>query len=803
MQRSNLEDIYSLSPMQEGMLFHSISSRGQDVYYQRICCTLQGRLDIEAFKRAWRNAVVRHPVLRTIFSWEHGDRPLQVVLKRLDLPWAEQDLSTLKPEQQQRGIEAFLEADQAQGFDLSMPPLMRLTLLKLDETSSRFVWSFHHILVDGWSAALVLRQVFEEHRACCEARQPVRPAARPFRDYIRWLRAKDVGEAEAFWKQALGGFREACQLGIDRLPTAGSSHAGDLAVHERALPGDLAERLQTLARRLQLTLNTVMQGAWALLLHKYGETDDVVFGTTVHGRPVDLNEVDSIVGLFINTLPLRITLRPEESLSELLGRVQAASVDMRDHEHVPLVQIQRLTEVPAGRPLFESILIFESVAIEEILPGPGSPLEAREVDLLQQTSYPIALVVLPGKDGIQLRLNYDRGRLCEAGVRQMADHLVALVEAMAERPEAMVGTIAAAIEVPRLELVLAASFTVEPLVEPLEHWMRVLGLPCRIRCAPYGQIFQELMMPGSSLRSNRRGCNIILLRPEDWAQGAGSTGAELDQRLQGNVAELLQLLEEAARDTDAVLMLCLCPPSAEALKDRNMAAILARATEQARAGAAAVDRVVVLDAEEIAATCPVAAVNDALADREGHIPFTQPFFAAMATALVRRIVRLGQPVVRAIVLDGEGVLWQPGATGDPVGLHTGPELVAAQQRLAEEREAGRALCLCGDQDERRLFAQLRQHRDLPLRLSRLTSWRLGGDPVSKQVESMASELGISVDEVLFLSVDQERCAEVMSECPEALTLRLPSEPVRMAEILDRLWVLDGDQGSSRSRGATA
>ncbi|RMF32481.1 MAG: non-ribosomal peptide synthetase, partial [Chloroflexi bacterium] len=340
MSKRNIEAVYPLSPMQQGMLFHSLYAPESGVYVEQLSCTLRGDLDVPAFRRAWQRVVDRHAVLRTSFVWKQLDKTLQVVHRQVTIPLEQQDWRGLSPAQQQARLDAFLQQERRRGFDLSHPPLARLALMRTAEDAHIFVWSHHHILLDGWSLPLILGEVFALYEAFRQGRDLYLKPARPYRDYIAWLQRQDLAEAEAFWRETLAGFTAPTPLVVDRPVEAGEAHKEAYGVLESHLPATTTATLQALARQHRLTLSTVVQGAWALLLNRYSGEDDVVFGATVSGRPPDLPGVETMVGLFINTLPVRARIRPETPVVEWLRRLQAQLAAMRQYEYSPLVQVQ-------------------------------------------------------------------------------------------------------------------------------------------------------------------------------------------------------------------------------------------------------------------------------------------------------------------------------------------------------------------------------------------------------------------------------------------------------------------------------
>ncbi|MCA1568667.1 MAG: amino acid adenylation domain-containing protein, partial [Acidobacteria bacterium] len=434
MSNKNIEDVYPVSPMQEGMLFHSLYETESGVYISQFTCSLKG-LNVKVFEQAWQRITERHSVLRTAFVWKGVEKNLQVVGRQVKISVKLHDLRGLSGLEQKERYEAFLREDRKRGFDFSRAPLMRLALLQVSDDTYRFSWSYHHLLLDGWSMATVLQEVFSFYDAFQRSKELSLPLPRPYRDYIGWLRQQDMIKAESYWRRVLAGFNAPTPLHVTR--AAGSvpegDHENNYGKRSRQLGESLTTRLQHLARQHRLTLNTLLQGSWALLLSRYSGERDIVFGTVVSGRPADLAGVESTVGLFINTLPVRIQVEPEAGLFEWLKRLQEQQAEMRQYEHSPLVEVQRWSDVENGVPLFDSYIVFENYTIDEALKDRIEGLCIDDVLSIERSSYPLVLAVLPTKQ-LTLQIFYERDRFEDATIECMLDHLATLLEAVGADP---------------------------------------------------------------------------------------------------------------------------------------------------------------------------------------------------------------------------------------------------------------------------------------------------------------------------------------------------------------------------------
>ncbi|MEV7080379.1 non-ribosomal peptide synthase/polyketide synthase [Streptomyces sp. NPDC093516] len=423
-----VEDVYPLTPMQAGMLFHSLLDPQGRTYVNQVQVVLHGVTDPHALAAAWQDTADHNAILRTRLVWQETSEPLQVVEKRAAVPVTHHDWTGRPAERCARETEALLAADREAGIDLGAAPLMRLALIRLAPDRVRMVWTFHHVLLDGWSAAQVFDEVCERYAARTEGRRPQVPDRAPFARYLRWLTAQDTARAEQHWRDTLAGFAVPTELPRDRRP-ADAHRASSSGTVRMSLGTEVSARLRDTAQRAGLTVNTVLQGAWGLLLHHYGGGDDVVFGTTVSGRPAELPGVTAMVGLFINTLPTRLRIDPDRPLLEWLREVQAAQSESRRHDFVSLAQLQSWSDVPGGTGLFDSIVVFENYPFDAgALARHGLAVE-QERDV-EPTSYPLSVVVAPGDD-VTVSLDYDPAAFDAATVEGIGASLRTLLTQLA------------------------------------------------------------------------------------------------------------------------------------------------------------------------------------------------------------------------------------------------------------------------------------------------------------------------------------------------------------------------------------
>lgn len=426
--RPAVADVLPLSPMQEGMVFHALyDAQGHDVYTGQMTLRLEGPLDAPRMRTAVEKLVARHANLRAAFRTQRSGRPVQVIRSAVRVPWQVTDLSALPSDEREPALQRLLADDRAERFDLARPPLLRFRLVTFDDRHHCLVISSHHLLWDGWSAPVLVRELFRLYASGGDL--DALPRVRPYRDYLAWLARQDRAAAERSWRVALTGLDGSSLIASD---------ARDIPAEEPErqaweLTEQDTEALTGTARAHGLTVSTVLQGLWAVLLARLTGRTDVVLGATVSGRDADVPGIESMVGLFINTLPVRVRLRPAEPLADLLTRLQSEQTALLDHRHLGLADIQRA----AGHTvLFDTLLVFESYPIDDegiarALGTDGPRMTG--VSVHDATHYPLTLTALPGSR-LTLTLSHRPSVLDSAQVRRIAAQLHLLIQEFIRQP---------------------------------------------------------------------------------------------------------------------------------------------------------------------------------------------------------------------------------------------------------------------------------------------------------------------------------------------------------------------------------
>jgi amino acid adenylation domain-containing protein len=447
---SDIEDSYPLSPLQQGMLFHNLASTQPGVDVEQMLFEISGVIDSEAFRRAWERVIERHAVLRTSFHWEGLDEPVQVVHRNGCLQLCEEDWRLLSTVEWRLRLNQFLKEDRERGFDLTQSPLMRVALFST-ESSNIFVWTFHHALLDGRSFVLVLHQLYDFYTSILNGAELHLEQPRPYREHIEWLSKLDIREHEEFWRGLLKGFSAPTHLpakhDVDLIPHNDGAHSETCI----RLSPEVTSSLKRTALECEVTLYTLVQAAWALLLSRYGGEPEVAFGVTRACRRTAAEGSESVVGLFINTLPIRISVPADKPLQGWLQEMRSQHIALRQHEHTPLPRILEWSEVPRAEPLFESILVFESYELPRLLENHWKEWIIQDYELFEHTNYPLSLSAWSG-DQLRLKIEYDTHRFDAAIINRMLEHLETLLTGFVTGADQPVSTLPTLSEVERLQI---------------------------------------------------------------------------------------------------------------------------------------------------------------------------------------------------------------------------------------------------------------------------------------------------------------------------------------------------------------
>ncbi|MVP02592.1 non-ribosomal peptide synthetase, partial [Paenibacillus lutrae] len=435
-----IENIYTLTPMQKGMWFHSSMDRQAGAYFEQARFTLRGKLDVDLFAKSWAELAARHDVLRTNFYSAKNGEPLQIVYRDKKIGFVYEDLLHLQADEQTLYLENKAREDMRLGFDLERDALVRVTVMRIGEESYRALWSFQHILMDGWCLPQLMQDLFQTYAALLHNKLPERTIVPRYSQYIEWLEKQDESAASRYWSEYLGGYE-----GQTSLPSRKSEpqHEGYLQEHVVCELGkNLSSRMDRVAKQHQVTQNTLLQAAWGILLQKYNGTSDAVFGSVVSGRPAAIPGIEEMIGLFINTIPVRVACGAEACFADVMVRMQEQALESGRYDYYPLYEIQARSGQKQG--LVNHIIAFENYPMDEQMEQAGEAgsgeLKITDVDMSEQTNYDFTVTVLPGEE-LVIHFDYNAHVFERPDIERLKGHLVCVLEQITADPRIAVGEI--------------------------------------------------------------------------------------------------------------------------------------------------------------------------------------------------------------------------------------------------------------------------------------------------------------------------------------------------------------------------
>ena len=791
-----VRSIYPLSPLQHGMLFHSIAAPGSGAYLLQMVAELGHGVDVVSLRQAWQDVIDVHPVLRTGFAGLGSETPLQFVLADVQVPWAEHDWSGLDEAGFGHQLSAFLSSDRGTDFRIEHAPLMRVTLIRRPDRGMTMVWTRHHAIVDGWSSSMLMGDLVAAYARRSVGAAAIRTPRPGFRGYIGWLGEQAAGEREAeFWQAYLRGcsLPTPLTIGGERAPDADFS----IDLHA-ALDGEVSERLRTLARSARTTFNVLAQAAWGKVLAAASGVDDVAFGAVVSGRPAELPDVEQMIGPFINTQVVRVPTALD--WQALLAHMHAGQIGRERFAHTPPTTVRRMAGLGGDNEMFQSLFLFQNYAVDdEGYASPDNPLPVIAVRSHDKTNYPFTLYVTP-KGDVRLRLSCDPARVSRPRAEAMLASYVAVLTAIAEEGGWPAKPPVMAIESMRItsedaeardHWLVAGTFNVEPLTPVLEHFGRLFRHGVRCELAPHGQVVEVLLDSEHRQRSGHAQPVLVCLRWQDWM----GEGDEQRQRTQvvGAAAAFRAALADFRAHAGASVWIVIAPPSPH-LQGQWSALFedLDAALAQTVAGLPGVDCMALAALQD---SWQLQDVHDPHSDQIAHLPYTPQAYAAIAADAFRRHDAVSRAPFKVLVLDCDNTLW--GGVCGEVGTEgvqiDGP--YDAVRALARAAKAGGMLLAIASRNNEADVRNVFERRALGLQMSDFACWRIDWRAKSEGIAEMAQELDLGLDSFVFLDDDPVQVLEVSSALPGVVALCLPESTDEIARFLQHLWPLDPSHAS--------
>jgi amino acid adenylation domain-containing protein/FkbH-like protein len=787
---------------------------------------LRGAFDVTALERTLTEIVRRHEGLRTTFVGVAG-RPLQKISSPQPVTLPVHDLSDLSEAERESEAQRLTQVESQRPFDLARGPLLRVSLLRLAAEDHVVLYTMHHIVSDAWSMDVLVREV----RALYEAFSNGAPSPLPelplqYVDFAhwqrQWLQGEVLEEQINYWREQLADAPPVMDLPTDRPRPAVQSLRG--AKHQVALSRELTGSLKELSRREGVTLFMTLLAGFQVLLSRYTGQSHVVVGSATANRTRP--EIEGLVGYFINHLTLHTDLSGNPDFPELLRRVRTMCLAAYAHQDVPfekLLEELRLERDARYSPLFQVMFVLqprqetssETAGLESLSTSAiGVERIGANVDL--------NLSLVETGQGVQGIMEYRTDLFDSDTIDYLVHSYIELLEKAAAEPGVALaqfelpGELQAKVKAARAReqkqvIAIAATFTAEPLEDSLKFWMEELDLPSDIEFAPYSQVFQQLLDPGSLFGKNERGVNLVLLRFEDWLRyerneiATQTEDPEPILKIEGHVRDLLDAFRAAATQqrTGTPYIVCMCPAAPLQVDDSDRGALFQRMEELMSAELETLNGVYFVSLSELTAAYPVENYYDLTTDEVGHVPFTPLFYTALGTTIARKLQSLRSAPYKVIVLDCDQTLWKGVCAEDgPLGIEIDAPRKDFQEFLVAQHDAGMLLCLCSKNQEEDVIEVFEKRPDMPLSRAHLASHRINWRPKSENIIGLAQELGLGLDSFIFIDNDPLECAEMQGRCPEVLTLELPQEEAEITRFLRHVWAFDHSSVTAEDKQRT-
>ncbi|WP_433946008.1 amino acid adenylation domain-containing protein [Paenibacillus sp. SN-8-1] len=789
-------DGYPLTPSQQRVYIQEQMEHIQTSHHAPFCVKVEGELDAARAQKAINQIVERHEAFRTVFDFVDGE-PIQRVLPHLEIKVALFEASEAQVDER---IEAFIEP-----FDLAHAPLIRVGVFTLTATEHIIMLDMHHIISDGVTNSIFIREFCALYQGL-----PVAPVQVQYKDYAVWLNSQlssgALEQRAEYWSKQLSSPLPILSLAADRKRPEVKTFDGQSL--RFTIPSEQVHALRELAAKNQVTLHSLCFALYSLLIRKFSGQDDMIIATLVSGR--NHPDLEAMMGMFINFLPIRLRIDERSSFKVYAKDVHGQIISAYEHDYPFDSMLQNLDfkHDPSRNPVYDTMFVFHNEfkmnSQDSMLLGQEG-LHVAEYPIPQHTSMlDVKMDMWEQAEGsLHAVLNYSTDLFDETTMHSFRDAFMGIIsdilndsykelahyEALAPLKQAEVANQAVSIAV-------SATFTAEPIENYIQWWCERFQVQAEISFAPYHQVFQQLLSPDSLLAANQ-GVNLLLIRFEDWIGGETLTQDQQIQQLERSYVDLIQAIRNFP--SKGSLWMAVFQPSDEYhpvvttyIRDLN---------ERFKQMIAPIEHVTLLDLSDIERRYQIPEVFDRVKNQEAHIPFTDEYYAALGTVAARRIVSWRRPDFKVIVLDCDNTLWQ-GVCGEAgaSGVRPYQEL---QQMMITLSEQGMLLALCSKNNEADVWEVFDKQPGMPLRKEHLVGWKINWQAKSANLRELSEELNLGLDSFIFIDDNPVECREVMLNCPDVLTIQLPSDPAQIHAYLKHIWAFDRTRSTEEDRNRTS
>ena len=772
-------DVLPLTPMQTGMVYHADVLGDRVAYSDQVCLRIEGPLDASSFRLAWEGLVARHEGLRVSIHMDGFDEPVQVVWDKRELDFSYIDGSVWGEAERDQQVPSIRAGERKREFDLQRDPLVRIVLIHFTPNEHELILGFHHVAIDGWSSGLLMHELQQIYLS-----EPSLGPAPHLHTYYNWLQMQTMTDARSYWQHLLAGY-----TGRAEWPTA-KPRFGDSVSERHDVAYEVSEEHVASVRawlgEQGLTFNSFVQSLWGILLGYLMGRLDVVFGATVSGRPPAVSGVESLVGMFINTLPVRVEADEQECFLDVVKRIQQQFHASQEHGYLGLADIQTLSEV--GPDLITHTLVFENYPEPESTSA--TEWRCETVEVFDPMHYELGVLVIPRGDRLTLRFVADANLYPVPYLRMIGDTFATCVEQLACEPTLLVETLRGTLPLPSERAwTLSSTFTADSLKATWHFWACGFGRPISVASSGYNQILQALVDGGSPLGQRPDGRHVVLFRRVDWAGNA----EEFEENLDLFVDAIRTYVRRCPR---AKILVVPCPDTS---CEGNR---LGQLTDRLRRRLRALVSVDVLAAHDVSVRYDMVPIYAPYAEEIGGLPYTDHYCVALATEIYRRVDLDQRAPIKVIVVDADNTLWRGTVGEDGVaGLAFDAVHLELQRRLIEARQAGCLICLVSKNNQCDIEAVFADRSESLLCLEDFVGIRADWRPKSEHVMELSKSLGLGLDTFLFVDDSPMECAEIRQHCPEVCVMQLPSEEAR-GSLFSHCWLLDAEARTDEDQRRT-
>ncbi len=797
------KEYYVISSAQKRLYILDRRENMNTAYNMPTAMKIEGPLMADRFKEAVLTLIKRHESLRTSFEIWEGEL-VQKILDHDDIEFELEfhDIAGARDEAKTGElINEFIRP-----FDLSQAPLLRTGLIKLEEQEYIVLFDLHHIISDGISRNILEQEFIELYAGNLLPRLNI--SYKDFSEWEQYIFATPLfKQQEEFWGEYLKGEPDRLLMPLDSERPEEQTFEGKVITF--TIPAEITEKLDIIAKVQGITMNFLVLSIYFLLLHKYSSRKDIIVGSLVSGR--NHADLENVMGMFGNFLPIRCRIEPDRMYQDYLKSAAKSILSAYENQVYPFEEMVKLSNVTvdlSGNPLFDTMLIFHNEKLPSI---------QLEINDLKISGYPLASrtakldfkidVFLGGEGEFNCLLEYNTNLFKEKTMTGFARHFQDLITGILDNPDRKVADIEIFTKEEsldllqkrarnniqknqRVRLVVSATFTSEPVNEYITWWGKQFGLDTEVAFASYNQVFQELLNEESLLSTNGEGgVNVLLIRFEDWIRDLNVSEEKKIQTLEKNFKNLVKIVKDKPKKVP--YLAGIFPPAPHLSFSPNLMNKLEDMYLRWSQFLETIANTHVVDFTRLMESYSISESFDPVTDREGHLPFSSEFYAAVGTTIARKVCAAVASPFKVIVLDCDNTLWK-GICGEdgPLGVGVDAPYLELQQFMLSKYNQGFLLALCSKNNEADAWEVFEKNPGMLLKKEHFVDWKINWNPKSENIKALAQKLNLGMDSFIFIDDSPMECSEVMMNCPETLTLQLPENPESIPLYLQHVWAFD-------------